>query len=297
MATIDEVLQHIRYLHGAELRGLAPTPDAGTHHVFRCRLERRGSGSDASAPCFLKVARAPTVAGATHAFENEAAVLTALSTSGIPVPAVHAAGGAPLPYLLLGALPGVMVWDLVDPRRAAHVPAAALHGLAQFGAALARIHALPLAWSPQRRRKIESLEGSEPVEVDGSPGILDWLRANVPAQRSTGFVHGDFNVANVLLHDGRVSAVLDWEYAGKGWREYELAWALRARTHFLDTPAEREALLGGYADTGRYDPQSLRWCEVLNYLHFARWDRTADGAYRQFALARAHALMKASGRG
>ena len=30
MATIDDVLQHIRHLHGVELRQLAPTPDLGT---------------------------------------------------------------------------------------------------------------------------------------------------------------------------------------------------------------------------------------------------------------------------
>jgi aminoglycoside phosphotransferase (APT) family kinase protein len=92
---------------------------------------------------------------------------------------------------------------------------------------------------------------------------------------------------------GVVSGVLDWEFAGIGWKEYELAWALRARIHFLNSAAERDAVLSGYQSEGGYDAEQLRWCEVLNYLHFAYWSRDSNSDYCPFALTRAESTAGA----
>ena len=86
--------------------------------------------------------------------------------------------------------------------------------------------------------------------------------------------------------------MIDWEFAGMGWREYDLAWALRARTVFLNTPEEREALLNGYRSHASFDGHVLRWCEVLNYLHFAYWARERRSEYASFALDRAREICR-----
>jgi hypothetical protein len=39
-----------------------------------------------------------------------------------------------------------------------------------------------------------------------------------------------------------------------------------------------------------FDAAHLRYCEVLNYLHFARWDLEQDPAYAAFSLARAERI-------
>jgi aminoglycoside phosphotransferase (APT) family kinase protein len=55
--------------------------------------------------------------------------------------------------------------------------------------------------------------------------LLDWLGRNVP--QHTGrpvMVHGDFNIHNILAHEGRVSGVLDWECSLFGAPEHDLAY-------------------------------------------------------------------------
>jgi aminoglycoside phosphotransferase (APT) family kinase protein len=133
--------------------------------------------------------------------------------------------------------------------------------------------------------------GEEHFEDRRFRELVQWLYDNEPPDKNLVFVHGDFNTANVLISNGAVSGVLDWEFAGIGWKEYELAWALRARTRFLNSAEERAAVLTGYESTGTYDASQLRWCEVLNYLHFAGWSRRNTSDYCSFALSRAAALL------
>ncbi len=291
MPMTDDIVKHIELPPEVVLREVAPANHDGGNQVFTCIAQRPGRVG----ACFLKVARAPVIPGRTHPLENEADVLAALSATAVPVPQLVAAASSPLPWVLITALPGVMLWDHIDPRRGGRTGETALPLLARYGAALARIHALPIRRPPQLRHALESLEdfAADPDDTSAavSQRIVSWLRANTPVHREMTFVHGDFNVANVLLADGQVSAVLDWEFAGNGWREFDIAWALRARTHFLNTSDERGAVLDGYCSLGTFDRATLRWCEVLNYLRFARWDRAAGGGYGPFALERAVGLM------
>lgn len=54
-----------------------------------------------------------------------------------------------------------------------------------------------------------------------------WLARNLPStpERMT-IVHGDYRPANMLVENGRVSAVLDWEFAGVGDPIEDLGWYL-----------------------------------------------------------------------
>lgn len=55
--------------------------------------------------------------------------------------------------------------------------------------------------------------------------LLDWLDRNVPANSATPvLVHGDFNVHNVLVDEGRITGVLDWECSNIGAPEQDLAY-------------------------------------------------------------------------
>lgn len=55
--------------------------------------------------------------------------------------------------------------------------------------------------------------------------LLDWLNNNIPADtRAPILIHGDFNIHNVLVDKGHVTAVLDWECAGFGCPEQDLAY-------------------------------------------------------------------------
>jgi aminoglycoside phosphotransferase (APT) family kinase protein len=235
---------------------------------------------------YVKVGKQPS-----HHLANEYALLRMLTSSGIPVPNVlWASEGRNV--LLLQAIDGIMLWDLLDPRRAHYDGTNALTALRQYGEWLGRIHSLSLACSPQLRTRLYGLIGEEHVIDPRFQALIGWLQSQEIRQREHVFVHGDYNPANVLLRDGAVAGIIDWEYAGSGWKEYELAWALRARRTFLNTQPEREAFLAGYCQYNHFDPTALQWCEVLNYLHDAYWSRESNVVSTDFSLAQAFMLVE-----
>jgi Phosphotransferase enzyme family len=88
-----------------------------------------------------------------------------------------------------------------------------------------------------------------------SARVLDWIR-DVGTQRNvadgTDLVHMDFHLGNVLVHDGRISGLVDWDGAGRGDRlldvvtlRFDLAWRAPHLTDWLDrelreaVPADR----------------------------------------------------------
>lgn len=264
-----------------ELDSSEPSPLGETNSVYLCRGRFRSHPVQG----YLKVADRRT-----RSLENERSVLDRIATTSIPAPPVIASGGGRKPFLFLAAVPGTMLQDLVDPRRPSYDRGTVTRNLRAYGELLARIHALEIAWADQPRAGLEGLIGEERASDARFRDLARWIAANQPRRANRTFVHGDFNTANVLLTGGVVSGVLDWEFAGMGWKEYELAWALRARRHFLNSAAERDAILSGYRSQGDYDPEQLRWCEVLNYLHFAYWDRDSSPDDTAFALSCAERL-------
>ncbi len=65
--------------------------------------------------------------------------------------------------------------------------------------------------------------------------LVAWLEANVPQDpRSPVLVHGDYNYHNILAKDGKVIAILDWECAGFGCPEQDLAYIKPHITEAID---------------------------------------------------------------
>lgn len=222
---------------------------------------------------------------------NEYAVLKALESSGIPAPSVVWVSEE-RHLLLLEAMDGLMLWDIIDPRREHYRETQVLGALQHYGELLGRIHGLALECALQPRTRLYGLIGEEHVPDARFTILIEWLTTHESAHRDDVFVHGDYNTANVLLCDETVSGIIDWEYAGQGWKEYDLAWALRARRAFLNTQLERDAILQGYCRANQYDPETLRWCEVLNYLHDAYWGRDIHSVATDFSLAKAYELIE-----
>ncbi len=101
-----------------------------------------------------------------------------------------------------------------------------------------------------------------------------WLRSRVPGEPQTGVVHGDYRVGNALVHEGRVTAVLDWELAYVGDVRFDLGYLalerlagkhLRPVTTLLNAFADRDWFFEGYGRlTGRpVDPEVVRTFSVL----------------------------------
>jgi aminoglycoside phosphotransferase (APT) family kinase protein len=85
--------------------------------------------------------------------------------------------------------------------------------------------------------------------------VLDWIR-DVGTQRNvadgTDLVHMDYHPGSVLVHDARISALVDWDGAGRGDRlldvvtlRFDLAWRAPELADWVDrelrqsVPADR----------------------------------------------------------
>jgi len=101
---------------------------------------------------------------------------------------------------------------------------------------------------------------------------LEWCRARVPADPPPpSLLWGDPQLVNLVLgNNGEIRAVLDWEMAGYGPGELDLAWFLSLHEHAAETagttlPGDpgRAALIAAYGDALGRPVADLEWYEVL----------------------------------
>ncbi|MCH2334946.1 MAG: phosphotransferase [Pseudomonadales bacterium] len=85
---------------------------------------------------------------------------------------------------------------------------------------------------------------SETENIDAMNHLIDWLPKNIPAESSTGIVHGDFRLGNLLLHETqpKIVAILDWELWSVGDALADLGY-LCQEYHYL--VSETEGMLPG----------------------------------------------------
>ncbi len=123
-----------------------------------------------------------------------------------------------------------------------------------------------------RRRFIE-YGGDRPVLALA----LRWLEANIPAPVPPRLVHGDFRLGNLLVENGRLTGVLDWELAHFGDPHEDLAYGCMTVWRFSrpDRPAyglaSVEALAKAYAEAGgeAFDPVRFRFWLVYRTFWWA----------------------------
>ncbi len=82
-----------------------------------------------------------------------------------------------------------------------------------------------------------------------------WLSERTPADARVGLVHGDYRTGNLLVDEGRVTAVLDWELAFAGDVRFDLGYLamqhmagkhLRPRSELLGAVADRDWFFDEY---------------------------------------------------
>ena len=139
----------------------------------------------------------------------------------------------------------------------------------------------------------EILKWQTLIEESGHPGhpILDdlrgWLEANAPATDRLTLVHGAYRTGNVLIHDDRVSAVLDWELQVIGDPMYDVAYMLtelnREGTDLLSNVVPRDLFYERYQSaTGtEIDDDRCRYYQLLYAMRSAAFWMSAAGPLRR----------------
>lgn len=194
------------------------------------------------------VVRRPPLAAdgsAAHSLAHEVRVLRLLAGGPVPVPrvlGVHDGSDGGVPFFVMDRVVGRTVSSVED---AASMSADERRRLSEeMARLLAAVHAVDAApltrrdRPPSRYLERQIATYARRARDLGDPlllQLLDRLAATVPPSVSTGLVHGDFKVDNMLLaadDRGEVRAVLDWELSTGGDTDADLATTLS----FWDEP-------------------------------------------------------------
>jgi aminoglycoside phosphotransferase (APT) family kinase protein len=109
----------------------------------------------------------------------------------------------------------------------------------------------------------------DPVLVD----TLGWLEANAPSTDRLVLVHGAYRTGNLLIHEDRVSAVLDWETPVIGDPMYDVAYMLsplnREGTELLSNLVDRDEFIRRY-EAGTGFEIDLAVCDYYHVLYAMR---------------------------
>lgn len=234
-----------RAVTGREVTGLTALSGGGMNQTYRADL----GDSD---PVVVRAALHPQ-----PWFTQESALMTAARAAGIPTAEVlgvehHEVEGGVWSASIQRLLPGRALdrLDGLDREQFGRL-------IEDSGELLARIHTVetdrgiahPL--TPPGRITIERVRRL--VEGEFGPGAARLIEPAAElvrdaAQRRTParvLAHGDFLPKNLLVHQGRISGVLDWEFAGPASPAHDLArWQVSAGSPWHDHTAR---LCRGYA--------------------------------------------------
>ena len=163
------------------------------------------------------------------------------------------------------------------------------------------------------RTDLAFLKTTEPREhiaefrayLDGHPNprpvlewALRWAETYLPAMLPPVLCHRDFRTGNYMLEGTRLTAILDWEFAGWGDPDEDIGWLCCKGWRFgrLDREAggiaAREPFYRGYeSESGRrLDPERIKFWEVMANLRWAvialqQSDRFLFGGARNLSTA------------
>ena len=167
-----------------------------------------------------------------HAVDREYRVISALASTGVPVPRTYALCEhervVGTPFYIMEYVRGRV---LTDPRLPGVAPAERAAIYDGMNDVLARLHlvdwnAVGLAdfgrpgnyFARQIHRWTTQYRASETATIPSMEELIAWLPGHIPADDTTTLVHGDYRLGNMLVHptEPRVVAVLDWELSTLG---------------------------------------------------------------------------------
>jgi len=105
-------------------------------------------------------------------------------------------------------------------------------------------------------------------------------------------LHGDYHFANVMLHDRRITGVIDWEFAAHGDPRWDVVAAYQLLVEFEAATAAERFLSVYLAESGRQFEGSPLWGVLIHLQAWAlsAWLRREVVAGRQFDFRMAEVL-------
>ena len=258
--------------------------------------------------CVLR-ASAPAGVAASLGKPQEFAVLRAAFAAGMAVPEplflCEDAAVFGRPFYIMSRAPGIGAGRAITRTEAPQADLAR-----ELGRQLARLHTvkpgapglgfLPvpdnpgLAAAAAYRDWLGAEASRDPVLAWG----LRWLERNAPPPAEIVLCHRDYRTGNYLVEDGRLTAILDWEFCGFSDPMEDLAWFCSRSWRFARPDREaggiaaRADFYAGYEEASgrRVDPARIAFWETAAYLRWAaiaylQGERHTSGAEPSLELA------------
>lgn len=134
-------------------------------------------------------------------------------------------------------------------------------------------------WKATKTHEIPEMEESERL-----------LHEDMPEQVGTGIVHGDYRIGNMMIRDGRMVALLDWELCTLGDPLADVGYLLNNWVLPGESGADGSPVgVGGFPDRDRicdvYERRTSRDLSRINYYRaFSHWRLGAitQGVYKRY---------------
>lgn len=120
---------------------------------------------------------------------------------------------------------------------------------------------------------IETLDEGFPVLAWG----VRWAELNTPVSRPQCLLHKDFRTGNYMVEEGKLTSILDWEFAGWGDPLEDIGW-FTAKCWRFSRPdrvaggvGELSHFLAGYRSVRdlRFNDEELRFWQLVAHLRWA----------------------------
>ncbi len=239
-----------------------------------------------------------------HDMSREHRIVSALADSAVPVAGIlglcqdTAVNDAP--FYVMDFVEGAVLHDreaadtlMAAERRSLgeHVVdvLAALHSINPDDVGLGDLGRKEGYLARQLKRWTKQWEATKTHEIPEMDAVMERLSASPPEQVGTGIVHGDYRLGNMIVGDGRIRAVLDWELCTLGDPLADVGYLLNSWVEPGEgqglTPVEAGDFPSRAELTARYEAATGRDLAQINYYRaFSHWRLAAigQGVYKRY---------------
>lgn len=239
-----------------------------------------------------------------HDMAREHRIVSAVNQTNVPVPSTHGLCEDPdvngLPFYIMKFVEGVvphtpeLAESLPEGERASagrhifevlsdlHSVDPATIGLGELARKEGYVERQLKRWTKQ----YADTKTHDIPEMDESERLL---HENVPEQIGYGIVHGDYRIGNMMLVNGKMVALLDWELCTLGDPLADVGYLLNNWTQPGEDWAENPTIVGGFGDRDElceiYSARTGRDLSGINYYRaFSHWRLAAitQGVYKRY---------------
>lgn len=240
-----------------------------------------------------------------HDMGREHRIISALAGSAVPVAPTHGLCEDPevngAPFYVMKYVAGSV---LHDAQTAARLPEeerrrlgehvidvlAALHGIDPDQVGLGDLGRKEAYLARQIKRWNRQWEATKTHEIPEMEETSRLLEERMPEQVGATIVHGDYRLGNMIVGDGRIRAVLDWELCTLGDPLADVGYLLNSWVQPGEDPTgAAPTSVGGFPDRDairrRYEQATGRDLSGIDYYRaFSHWRLAAigQGVYKRY---------------